>query len=185
MLQPPAPYTLRAMTLADLPAVLAIERASYPTPRRHSFFVNELVDNPLAHYQVLTRRGPDGRETVIGHAGFWLIAGEAHIVTVAVTPDQRGRGLGELLMLNLLSLVCAAAPSLVTLEVRAGNIAAQDLYAKLRFVAAGRRRRYYRDTGEDAVVMQIDLTATPGYCSWLSRQADRLLDRLARADLAA
>ncbi len=56
MLHPPAPYSLRTMTLGDLPSVLAIERASYPTPRRNSFFYNELVDNPLAHYQVLTRR---------------------------------------------------------------------------------------------------------------------------------
>lgn len=185
MLRPPSPYSLRAMTTVDVDAVLAIEAASYPTPRSRTFFINELSDNPLAHYQVLTRRETDGRETIIGHAGFWLIAWEAHIVTIAVRPDERGRGLGELLLLNLLTLVCAAAPSRVALEVRAGNVSAQDLYLKLRFNVTGRRRRYYRDTGEDAVVMEIDLAATPGYCTWISRQADRLLARLARADLAA
>lgn len=184
MLRPPSPFSLRVMTPADVPAVLAIEAASYPTPRSRTFFDNELTDNPLAHYQVLTRHTPDGREAVIGHAGFWLIAYEAHIVTIAVTPDERGHGLGELLLLNALSLVCAAAPSRVALEVRAGNLVAQDLYLKLRFSPTGRRRRYYRDTGEDAVVMAIDLAATPGYCTWVGRQANRLLDRLARADLA-
>jgi ribosomal-protein-alanine N-acetyltransferase len=185
MLHPPPPYSLRTMTLGDLPSVLAIERASYPTPRRNSFFYNELVDNPLAHYQVLTRLDSDHREVIVGHAGFWLIAGEAHVVTIAVAPDARGRGLGELLFLNLLTQVCNAAPSRVTLEVRAGNLAAQDLYLKYRFVIAGQRLRYYHDTGEDAIVMEIDLAATSGYCTWLSRQADRLFDRLTRADFAA
>jgi ribosomal-protein-alanine N-acetyltransferase len=172
------------MTLGDLPSVLAIERASYPTPRRNSFFYNELVDNPLAHYQVLTRRHNAG-ETILGHAGFWLIAGEAHVVTIAVAPEERGRGLGELLLLNLLTLVCDAAPSLLTLEVRAGNLPAQDLYVKYRFATVGRRQRYYRDTGEDAIVMQIALGETAGYCTWLGRQAGRLFERLARADFAA
>jgi ribosomal-protein-alanine N-acetyltransferase len=185
MLQPPPPFSLRAMMHADMPAVLAIEAASYPTPRQRSFFVNELTDNPLAHYQVLTRRQPDGRETVIGHAGFWLIAWEAHVVTIAVSPDDRGRGLGELLLLNLLTEVCTAAPSRVALEVRAGNLVAQDLYLKYRFTETGRRQRYYRDTGEDAVVMEVDLAATPGYCTWLGRQVTRLFDRLARADFTA
>lgn len=173
------------MTLSDLPAVLAIEQDSYPTPRRSSFFENELVDNPLAYYQVLVRRAADGSEDILGHAGFWLIAGEAHVVTIAVTPRERGLGLGELLLLNLLTLVCAAAPSLVSLEVRAGNFAAQNLYLKYRFAVVGRRRQYYRDTNEDAVVMQVDLAASPGYCAGLDRPAQRLYDRLARADLTA
>ena len=185
MIHPPSPYSLRAMTLSDIPAVLTIEQDSYPTPRRSSFFQNELIDNPLAYYQVLVRRGPDKSETVLGHAGFWLIAGEAHVVTIAVAPSERGNGLGELLLNNLLTLVCATAPSLVTLEVRASNFAAQSLYLKYRFVAITRRRQYYRDTNEDAVVMQIDLADSPGYCSWLDYQAQRLYDRLIRADLTA
>lgn len=184
MLHPPPPYALRTMTLGDLPSVLAIERASYPTPRRSSYFYNELVDNPLAHYQVLTRGSDNSDEVIIGHAGFWLIAGEAHVVTIAVAPDERGRGLGQLLLLNLLTLVCNAAPSRVTLEVRAGNLAAQDLYLKHRFVTVGCRARYYRDTGEDAIVMEIDLATTVGYCTWLDRQSERLFNRLAPADFA-
>ncbi|MEZ4518490.1 MAG: ribosomal protein S18-alanine N-acetyltransferase [Chloroflexota bacterium] len=148
-------------------------------------FFNELTDNPLAHYQVLARQESGGREKIIGHTGFWLVAGEAHIVTIAVAPAERGHGLGELLLLNLLTLVCEVAPSRVALEVRASNQAAHDLYLKYRFTDIGRRRRYYRDTGEDAIVMEVDLTAVSGYCTWLGRQADRLFARLGRADLAA
>lgn len=185
MIQPPLPYSLRAMTLGDVPAVLAIENASYPTPRRSSFFEHELTDSPFAAYQVLVRHDAPGAETVLGHAGYWLLTDHAHVVTITVRPEDRGRGLGELLLLNLLSLVCQAAASRVTLEVRAGNLPAQNLYSKCRFVVMGRRRNYYHDTHEDALVMQVDLAASPGYCTWVGEQASQLFGRLAHADFPA
>lgn len=177
MLILPAPYLLRPMTLADIPAVLEIDRLSFPTPASEQLFINELVDNHLAHYQVLARR--DARrdeepaeksagEMLIGFAGFWLIAGEIHISTIAVTPAERGRGRGEWLLLNLLLLACELTPLLVTLEVRRSNTVAQALYRKYHFEEVGIRRRYYRDTGEDALLMTVDLAEQPEYCHWLA-----------------
>lgn len=174
MLTPPAPYGLRAMALDDIPAVMAIDAASFPTPAREQLFINELSTNSLAHYQVLLRG-----ERIIGFAGFWLIAGEIHISTIAVVPAERGRGLGELLLLNQLVLACALEPILVTLEVRVSNLAAQALYRKYRFEVVGQRRRYYHDTGEDALLMTVDLTSEAGYCDWLEPRREALYARLA------
>jgi ribosomal-protein-alanine N-acetyltransferase len=173
MLRLPAPYRLRPMAVADIPAVLAIDRASFPSPAPEQMFVNELTDNPLAHYQVLARDEEAG-ESIVGFAGFWLIAGEIHISTIAVVPAERGRGRGEWLLLNLLLLACALDPLLVTLEVRRGNSVAQALYAKYRFEEVGLRRRYYRDTGEDALLLTVDLAAQPDYCAWLAAQRKAL-----------
>lgn len=160
------------MVPADIPAVLAVDSLSFPTPTTEQMFINELTDNALAHYQVLARRG-EGEEAIVGFAGFWLIAGEVHISTIAVMPEERGRGRGEWLLLNLLQLACGLAPLLVTLEVRRGNLVAQNLYRKYRFEEVGVRRRYYHDTGEDALLMTVDFNAQPGYCAWLAEQCQK------------
>jgi len=173
MLVLPSPYRLRPMTLADIPAVMTIDRESFPTPAPEQLFINELTDNALAHYQVLARDGAAGEE-IIGFAGFWLIAGEVHISTIAVAPEERRHGRGEWLLLNLLLLACALEPLLVTLEVRRGNTVAQALYAKYRFEEVGVRRRYYRDTGEDALLLTVDLSAQPDFCAWVRERAGQL-----------
>ncbi len=173
MLALPFPYRLRPMTLADIPAVMSIDRESFPTAAPEQLFINELTDNALAHYQVLARDSADG-ERIVGFAGFWLMAGEIHVSTIAVTPEERGHGRGEWLLLNLLLLACALEPLLMTLEVRRGNTVAQALYAKYRFEEVGVRRRYYRDTGEDALLLTVDLSAQPDYCAWLREKAARL-----------
>jgi ribosomal-protein-alanine N-acetyltransferase len=154
------------MALADLPAVLEIDRLSFPTPSKAHLYQHELAENRLAHYQVLVCR-KDGREVVLGHAGYWLLADEAHISTIAVRPDCRGRGLGELLLLNLLLEAYKLQAAIATLEVRRGNRVAQALYEKYRFELVGERRGYYRDTGEDALLMTVVLDAE--YRSWLEK----------------
>ncbi len=169
MLPLPPPYALRPMTVDDIPDVLAVDRLSFPTPATEQMFRNELTDNQLAHYQVLTRES-----TIIGYAGFWLIAGEVHVSTIAVHPAERGGGRGEWLLLNLLLLACELDPLLVTLEVRRSNTTAQALYRKYAFAEVGVRRRYYRDTGEDAILMTVDFAAAPEYCQWLRERAGQL-----------
>lgn len=161
------------MVVDDIPAVLAIDRLSFPSPGNEQLYFHELVDNQLAHYQVLLA-GADGGDHIVGYAGFWLIADEVHISTIAVHPDARGRGYGEWLFLNMLLMACELNPLLVTLEVRRGNIVAQTLYRKYRFVEVGLRRRYYRDTGEDALLMTVDFAEQPDYCQWLAGQAEAL-----------
>ncbi len=176
MLTVPAPYSLRPMVVDDIPAVLEIDRLSFPTPATEQLFLNELTDNKLAHYQVLIRAGEDD-ETILGYAGFWLIAGEIHVSTIAVHPDERGRGRGEWLLLNLLLLACGLDSLLVTLEVRRSNLTAQALYHKYRFEEVGMRRRYYRDTGEDALLMTVDFAEQRNYCAWLADRAETLGSR--------
>lgn len=152
MLTPPDPFWLRAMKMADIPAVHEIDRLSFPTPARAGLFEHELEGNNIAHYQVL-----GALNDIIGFAGFWLIADEIHVSTIATHPNWRGRGLGELLLLNLLFQSYTLPANMVTLEVRRSNETAQSLYSKYQFEVVGTRPRYYRDTGEDAILMTMPL----------------------------
>ncbi|MFQ5422188.1 MAG: ribosomal protein S18-alanine N-acetyltransferase, partial [Anaerolineae bacterium] len=152
----PPPFALRKMSLADLDGVLAVDRRSFPTPAKRAMFVHELNQNPLAHYQVLTRMESIA-DRVIGFSGYWLIGDEQHISTIAVHPDWRRRGWGKLLLLNMLLLAFKQPITLSTLEVRRSNTTAQALYGKYRFAVVGERKGYYKDTGDDAILM----TAAP------------------------
>ena len=96
---------------------------------------------------------PDTRAPVIGFAGIWMMVDEAHLVTIAVSPGQRGKGLGELLLVAMIDLGCILGASVMTLEVRVSNHVAQGLYRKYGFNNEGVRRRYYSDNGEDALIM--------------------------------
>ena len=136
------------MSLADIPAVLEIERLSFTTPWPPAAFTSELVNNRLARYTVARRAG-----AVIAYAGIWLMVDEAHITTFAVHPDARRQGVGRRMMQALLVVADEMHATRMTLEVRASNLAAQALYAGFGFEAVGLRERYYTDDGEDAVVM--------------------------------
>jgi len=91
--------------------------------------------------------------SVIGFAGMWLAFDEAHITTIGVDPAQRGRGLGELLLLCMFDEAVERGANWLTLEVRVTNAAAQALYRKYGFTAHGTRKRYYSDNNEDALIM--------------------------------
>ena len=178
MLQPPPPYVLRPLQLADIPDVLAIEKQSFPTARSKALYQYELTQNQLAHYQALTRLEATGTETLMGYAGYWILVDEIHISTIAVDPDLRRQGLGELLLLNILFLSYDHQANLVTLEVRETNRGAQELYKKYRFSEVGLRQGYYRDTGEDAVLMTIMLIDSPDYKAFLKKRWDSLFRQL-------
>jgi [ribosomal protein S18]-alanine N-acetyltransferase len=185
MLRPPSPFHLRPMHLGDLTAVMAIDRLSFPIPTREVMYRYELTGNERAHYQVLTIRTSTSQsgghhETVIGYAGYWLLVDEVHISTIAIHPDWRGRGLGELLFLNILSLACAQAAAMVTLEVRVSNKTAQALYQKYNLEVVGERPRYYNN-GEDALIMTAVLADTH-YCHSLPARQTALFAYLAAKD---
>ncbi|MDX1414051.1 MAG: ribosomal protein S18-alanine N-acetyltransferase [Candidatus Promineifilaceae bacterium] len=183
MIQPPTPFHLRPLNLSDLPALAVIEGQSFPTPTREKVFRYELTENRLAHYQALLLENHEQTERLLGYTGFWLIADEVHISTIAVDPQWRGHNLGELLLLNLLFLAYDHDAGLVTLEVRINNLTAQSLYRKYRFEEVGRRRRYYRDTGEDAILMTVQLHSNPSYRLFLQEKKETLFSRLASAQL--
>jgi len=180
MLTPPFPYSLRAMQLSDVEPVLTISQLSFPTPEKASLFQYELTANKLAHYQSLFRQSDVGSASLVGYAGFWLMGDEVHISTLAVHPAWRGQRLGELLLLNMLFMALGYAARLVTLEVRQTNRAARALYQKYAFVVVGRRRRYYKDTGEDALLMTVE-PLDGRYRQFLERQKNDLFAHLAAA----
>jgi ribosomal-protein-alanine N-acetyltransferase len=171
------------LTLADLDVVMALERICFKDPWTRRMYVSDLTENELATYRALrlplgdaawqnansklqgAGRGdamagaPAASGPILAYGGFWLMVDEAHIATIATRPEWRGCGLGLLLMLELLDRAIEQGARTSTLEVRGGNLPAQQLYEKLGYAVVGRRRRYYRD-GEDGLLMTApDLTA--------------------------
>jgi ribosomal-protein-alanine N-acetyltransferase len=100
---------------------------------------------------------------IVGFAGLWLMVDEAHVTTIAVHPEHRRRGVGELMLATLIERAGEIGAYMVTLEVRVSNTEAQNLYRKYGFREAGIRRRYYSDNDEDALIMWTDPIHSPGY----------------------
>jgi ribosomal-protein-alanine N-acetyltransferase len=115
---------------------------------------------------------------VVGFAGMWLMLEDAHLVTIAVKPDYRGRGLGELLLVSMLDWACSLGAHRMTLEVRVSNHVAQDLYRKYGFTIEGVRRRYYSDNGEDALIMTTPLITSAEYQAAFQEHKAKLLQRV-------
>ncbi len=141
------PIRLRELTAADVPAVAAVERRVFSDPWPESAFHSELSQG-LAWARVAELDG-----ALAGYLLAWMGAGAGHIGNVAVTPEARRRGVARALLEELLGRAGVVGVTRVTLEVRAANFAAQALYRAYGFRLAGLRRGYYRDTGEDALIM--------------------------------
>ena len=192
------PFIIEPMCLADIPQVMAIERDSFPLPWPERAYHYELSQNQNSHYVILrpsSNAGPENwwhalkrvwrrdlRPKIIGYGGFWLIAGEAHISTIAVDPNWRKHGLGELLLWGMLKRAVPLEAFEATLEVRVSNQAAQNLYDKYGFEKVGRRRRYYQDNGEDAWIMTVANFDSQAYQSRLDRLGRDLQQRLGQQD---
>ena len=145
---------VRLMTLDDLPAVMEIDRLSFSLPWPERSFRFELTGNDASH--LLVAEMPVGGEAhIAGFLGYWLLVDEMHISTLAVHPDMRGRGIGELLLQAGLERAWIQGADMSTLEVRPSNRAAIALYSKYGFELVGRRRKYYQDNNEDAVLMTL------------------------------
>ncbi len=139
---------LRAFTPADVDAAIAIERRVFGDPWSAEFFRGEL-GHALSHARVAE---VDGQ--VAGYSMAWLGAGAGHLGNLAVAPEQRRRGVARALLEDVLERARAEGVESIELEVRGSNFAAQWLYQAHGFRLAGLRRRYYRDNGEDALIMQ-------------------------------
>ncbi len=145
------------MAVADLDAIMQLERACFKDPWTRHMYLVDLTENELATYLVVRLPIADlgssiAEGQILAYGGFWLMADEAHIATIASHPDWRGCGLGLHLMLELLDAAIARGARCSTLEVRVNNSQARQLYDKLGYEVMGRRRRYYRD-GEDGLIM--------------------------------
>ena len=139
---------IRRMTIGDVPAVAAIEAATFPTPWSEDAFRKEITDNPVARYLVAEKDG-----AVIGFAGAWIILDESHITNIAILAEHRGNGYGRALTAGLMQYLSNLGAAYATLEVRKSNVTAQNLYKSLGYVSVGVRKRYYEDNGEDALLM--------------------------------
>lgn len=147
---------LRPMTPEDLPAVLAIEETVFGDDAWPASFFQRDLANEHSTYLVLELLSPDPGGTyaeLAGYAGYWLLEDEANLMNIAIAPAWQGLGLGERLLRATLAEMQARGAAVCTLEVRVGNARAQALYRRLGFEVTGRRQRYYRDNGEDALLM--------------------------------
>lgn len=98
---------------------------------------------------------------ICGYVGFWVMADEAHITTIAVSEELQRRGIGELLLLTVFDRARELYANVVTLEVRVSNTGAQNLYLKYGFKQVGVRKAYYTDNREDAYIMTTgDITSS-------------------------
>ncbi len=100
---------------------------------------------------------------ILGFAGFWIMADEAHITSIAVREPLRGKGIGELLLIGVFDLARELEIGFITLEVRVSNIVAQTLYFKYGFNKTGLRRGYYTDNREDAIIMSTENINSPAF----------------------
>ena len=142
---------IRRMMLEDIPAVVALDRISFALPWPERSFRFELTDNPASRcwvYEV------DGK--IAGMIVAWLLVDEAHVATISTHPDYRRRGIARELLTYALRYMAREGAVTSFLEVRVSNTSAQEMYRSFGYEATGRRKKYYKDTGEDAILMTLN-----------------------------
>ncbi len=196
------PYALRPMDEGDLDQVATMEREAFPTLLPPTSYRRELK-NRTAEYAVCVRddefitvQPPPGkkgllglfgrrnkplepvqRQLLVGFVGLWYMAGEAHIVSIAVREAYKRKGLGELLLIGSVEMAIRRDCQVVTLEARVSNEPAIALYRKYGFNEVGLRRRYYSDNGEDALIMTTDKLSSDEYAAFFQNRVDAFDDR--------
>lgn len=193
-------YVIRPMEYGDIPQVAHIDREAFPGEwvfRSQSAYKQDL-GNPSIRYVVACEKRdvPEsegqtmqklpwfkqlfsyGRhlntsEDIIGFSGFWMMLREAHIIAIGVRNGYRRLGIGEALLIATIELAQIVNAHVVTLEVRASNMIAQELYKKYGFRVTGRRLKYYSSDGEDAIIMSTDnITSMPFQASFQQLKKD-------------
>ncbi len=143
----------RVASTEDLDGVLAIEEASFNNPTTRDWYERELERPDVCFIYVLRIPG----HPVAAFCAFWLVAGQAHINNLAVVPELRGRGLGTRLLEAVIAEAAHLGASVVTLEVRASNEPALQLYQSAGFKQEGVRKNYYTKPVEDALILSFML----------------------------
>ena len=141
--------TLRKIEKSDLDCIMEIEEIVYPDHHwSKESFENE-IENNLANYKCALNKD----DVIIGFYGFWQILEEAHITTIATHPDYRRQGIAKFLMTDIIEECYKKMIKYITLEVRESNVHAISLYDKFGFSTIGKRKKYYQDNNEDALIM--------------------------------
>ena len=139
---------LKTMNAAHVAQIAALEKICFSDPWSERSIASEL-DNKLAFWLVATEG-----ETVAGYIGSQTVMEETDMMNVAVHPDFRRQGIAEALVSGLVEHLKAMGSHCLTLEVRASNAPAIALYEKLGFAEIGRRKNYYRNPREDALILR-------------------------------
>lgn len=145
-----AEITLGLMTPEDVDAVAEIEALCFETPWSKASILHELQENRCARYVVLREDG-----VTVAYAGVWLVLDEGQVTNIAVHPDRRRLGYGEMVTRYMIQLAADSGMACLELEVRRSNVAAQNLYKKLGFINVGCRKNYYENR-EDALLMFLE-----------------------------
>ncbi len=197
----------RPMRPGDIPQVMDIERVSFPMMWPQTVYQRELKNKLARYVVAYeppegeelaqepdpgpSQRGlgglvrrifggapePESRDKILGLVGMWCMLGDAHIVTIAVRPELRRNGIGELLLVAALQEAQEARQENVTLEYRMSNVAARNMYDKYGFAQIGVRARYYSDNHEDAVLMTTPPLSAPPYRELLEERMRELRAR--------
>ena len=146
-----AKYDIDNICLEDLDQIIAIENVSFPSP--WPMRISEREIEAQNSYKRLVRFSG----SVVAYIVTWTIYDEVHILNIAVHPDFRNIGLGEMLLRDCLGYSYDKGSKLALLEVRISNRSAIRLYEKIGFRTMRVRKKYYTDTGEDAYVMMYEL----------------------------
>jgi ribosomal-protein-alanine N-acetyltransferase len=167
-----ATVKLEPMHRRHLRSVNGIEQRIFPRPWSQQLYASEIAQPETRRYFVAVVDNE-----VVGYIGCMLVLGEGHITTVGVAPEWHRRSLGTQLLLHLIADVRARGATSLTLEVRATNAGAQELYRQFGFVPAGIRKNYYSEVGEDAIVMWAHDVDSEEYRERINRIATRLHER--------
>lgn len=152
----PVEFVIRPMEMDDIPQVHAIDQLSFSLPWPERSFRYEMTENPTSRQWVVEAINARDLRQVVGAAILWLVLDEVHIGTFAIHPDFRRRGLAKQLLARSLQAVWAEGARRAYLEVRRSNIAARKLYEDFGFHVTGVRPRYYKNNGEDALLMDLN-----------------------------
>lgn len=148
----PLSLYLRPMRIADLPHIAALEAAIYSDPWSLESFA-DVVREDFWESVVAISEGNSGVATIIGYACWYLAADEFHIGNIAVDPGWRRKGIARQMLLHMFAVAGRSRAKKLFLEVRVSNEGARRFYLKHGFAEAYRRKGYYTDPPEDALVM--------------------------------
>ena len=150
----PEGLTYRPMTMDDLYDVLEIERLSFSMPWTPDMFIVEFGNDNSCRRVIVD----DSDGSVLAYMIYWTVLDEAHLMSIAVHPDRRGQGLGALLIENLIAEGREAGITIFSLEVNVRNSVAIAMYERFGFRGFGLRKKYYEDTGDDALLMELKIS---------------------------
>jgi ribosomal-protein-alanine N-acetyltransferase len=166
-------FVIDTMREADVPTVQEIERHIFSSPWPRNAYYRELASRNSAYYVVLRRDVRQAPE-IVGYGGMWRMYDEAHVTTIGVRQDLQHQGYGRIIFAGLVQAAYDMGAKWITLEVRASNDHAMLMYEGYGFKVIGRRKGYYTDNGEDAIVMWSDSIYSPRFRQAYAANLERI-----------